>query len=181
MLWGVLIGGLALIVFLVLAGSSMYDASLKARAERDAANREHELALADREVEMWKATKASFSEAMGGRRGIPRLVGRSQVIPSGYPVFADDRMARVAERSQEITETGTTESHLRSGIPEQPPEPSLRVGPSHHVDAGAALEIWSCDRSARKEPHGPHRWTMVTFDGPPAEVVWCEGIREDPK
>lgn len=173
MFWGILVAAVVLAIIGILVWAVMWDTRMMAAAERDVLNREHELALADREAEMWKAMLGTEGDMPPGifrqRRVLPTLVGRSQVIspkprgqidlnerPVGPPPSkpADPRQSvetpavrrerRLAERSREIKETGTTEAHLASGTRlEAVPEPSLPgVKPCRDT-----------------KPHGPHDWT----------------------
>lgn len=119
MIWGLLVGGFALVVLLMLAVSHHIDEHAKARAAREVLNREHELALADHEVAIWKAAAESPAPSIfQHRRGMPpEFVGRSQVL-SGTG-------------RGDMPETGT--------MP-MPKDPSMRVedctfGPSSEAEA----------------------------------------------
>lgn len=82
MSWGILVAAVVVVVFLSLAFSHHMDQYGKARAERERLDREHELALADHEVAIWRAAAESPAPSIfQHRRGMPpEFVGRSQVL-----------------------------------------------------------------------------------------------------
>lgn len=83
--WAWLVGVLVVALFAILAAAVTADTLATKRSESKAADRAHELELADREVAMWNVAKAaprSFGEALVGGARPPRLVGRSQVLDS---------------------------------------------------------------------------------------------------
>lgn len=99
----------ALLALGILAAVIAWLAWLSYRADREKlqrqswaatseAERAHELALADREVEMWTASlgtrPTTFAEHLGGRR-MPTLVGRSQVLaPPAVEPAGDHRLVQ---------------------------------------------------------------------------------------
>lgn len=166
MLGGILIGvgSLLALVVLVIAYGVVHGARLEAMKARDAANREHELELADREVEMWKALLAAEGDGPPGifrqRRVLPDLVGRSQVIspkPRGQIDLNESEFGQGGRRAASGTRL------------EAIPEPSLK--PS----SDARTHPVPIERCSRSLAHPGHSW----FQRPQMTTRWCDGVNAD--
>lgn len=136
-------------------------------AELSAAEREHELALADREVEMWRESLAvkptTFAEHLGGRRA-PKLVGRSQVLrpPGALPMLT------------ELDTFDTSQSTPLEG--RKLPDPGV---PPHDVASSRPGEDLPVKQCSRYEQHEGHRWVAEPSETSTGGAAWCDGLNAD--
>lgn len=144
---------------------------------------EHELALADREVEMWKATLEAGAVPIFSKRGIaPKLVGNSQVLDRDAPavVPASKGWATPTEAPPMVEPAGAHWDGPPAPVAEEPTHTCVRCGQTiaygehaHGCVPPRELEIQRCGRIHQ---HPGHVW-MEKGVGP--GEWWCEGLNAD--
>lgn len=132
-------------------------------AELSAAERDHELALADREVEMWNARLAAGPTPFFSSHGkVPTLVGRSQVLrpPGASPLLMDtfDTSLSTPLEGRTLPDPGVPPYDVASSRP------------------GEDLPVKQCSRD---EQHEGHRWVAEPSETSTGGAAWCDGLNAD--
>lgn len=136
--------------------------------------REHELALADREVVMWQAALAHPTPIFSARRSQPVLVGRSQVLDvfhSGGSRALKSRPGWPRQAQQDMPIPVSDDPS-----PKVPPPPALgsALADAQTGDTEVMAEAVETQPCARLKPHLGHMWRDKGVD----QWWWCEGIEE---
>lgn len=180
----------AFVVFLIVAVGAVSAVRDNAKDRRVARlteladAREHELALADREVVMWQAALDHPHPIFSARRTQPVLVGRSQVLgatDSGRSKpKTERRRAGLAQQDMPmpVSEDPSPKVPAPGGLPPALPLDSATTWPSaakgDTVEAAAlerTLPVRQCPSTAA---HAGHHWLQAA-----GEQTWCDGSNAD--
>lgn len=158
---GIAVAALVVLVIAAAASEAIGNRRKQRREDRlakDAADRQHELELADREVEAWKAAlEAPSPSIFQQKRSVPRFVGRSQVLPRDQPKPASDATWQSSETKTtwKVPATDPPVSHGGTHVVPDMPMPTSDDPSPATPPAGKGYGCVTDESAAMPEPTTP--------------------------